>query len=224
MLRTLCTALAVAAIVLAPTAASAVEEYDYPPPSPPADPTLAGSLVTPECDGDVPYINYSIRLTDPDAQSTGDTATLILSSGSNSTTLVLGTLVGGQLTGRVLWPGASVDGSGAPSGWPGWAFVNGSWVETDGNFAWTRNVTSAVISVNPTLPVALSYPPSSPDCATSPPGEEPPAPGGSEPAGSSAAALSATGVSELTIAFGWGALFLAIAGGALLAVRHAVRR
>ncbi|WP_141894473.1 cell wall protein [Microbacterium kyungheense] len=161
-------------------------------------PTLAGSTAVGECDGDVPWISYSVELTDPDNQSTGHTARLVITNGTESETIVLGELVNGTLSGRVLWPGASVDENGNPTGWPGWAFVNGEWVETDGNFRWTRGDISATIEVNPEVAVPLSYPPSTPQCATNPhnPGEP------------ATAGLPATGLSASTLP-------IAVTGGAL---------
>ena len=137
-------------------------------PDEPAEPTLAGSTAVGECDGDVPWISFAVELTDPDGQSTGNTARLVITDGSNTATIELGELVDGQLSGRVLWPGASVDAAGNPTGWPGWAFVDGQWVETDENFRWTRGNISATIIVNPEVAVPLSYPPSTPQCATDP--------------------------------------------------------
>ncbi|GAB2837789.1 cell wall protein [Microbacterium insulae] len=204
MLRKTLSVLAVAAIIAVsgPTAALAVEEDPYTPIDP-TEPTLAGSVAASECEGDVPYISYTVTLTDPDGQSTGNDASLVLSSGANSVTIPLGTLVNGQLAGKVLWPGASVDGAGNPTGWPGWAFVDGEWVETTGNFAWTRGSISAVLQVNPDLAVPLSYPPATPNCAAQPPTAL--SPDSPETASVDGAALAATG----------GALPYAVAGTGL---------
>lgn len=137
-------------------------------PTAPEEPTLTGSSALGECEDDVPWIDYSIVLSDPDGQVTNRTVRMIITDGNQSTTLVLGELQGNQLSGRVLWPGASVDENGNAAGWPGWAFVDGTWVETDGNFAWTRGDISAVIEVNPELSVPLAYPPIGPYCANGP--------------------------------------------------------
>lgn len=160
---------AAALVFSAPNAASAADESTDYGPDEPRTPTLAGSTVSPACDADVPWITYSIVLTDPDDQSTGDTAQLTLTDGSSSVTLPLGTLgPDGTLTGSVLWPGASVDGNGNGNGWPGWVFQNGEWVQTSGNYAWTRGDISATIQVNPEISVMLSYPQATTDCAVSP--------------------------------------------------------
>lgn len=177
------------------------------------EPTLGGSTAVGVCDDDVPYIFYSVTLTDPDGVATSDFAKLILQGADGqSLEIPLGELVDGSLSGSVLWPGASVDASGAATGWPGWAFVDGEWVETTGNFAWTRTVTSATLVVNPELEVALSYPPATPGCTD---------PAGSTPAGvaSTGEALPDTGVASWTAPLG-----IAAAGAVLLGLMLIRRR
>ncbi|MET0812109.1 MAG: LPXTG cell wall anchor domain-containing protein [Microbacterium sp.] len=133
----------------------------------PSDPTLAGSAWS-ACVNDTPYINYDISLVDPDNKATTHAATLVMSNGSQSVEIGLGQVASnGSLKGSVLWPGAKVE-NGVGAGWPGWAFQNGEWVATDGNYAWTRGNISSVIKVNPELTVKLSYPPGNPECMTSP--------------------------------------------------------
>jgi len=133
-------------------------------------PTLDGSFATGQCIADAPWIFYEIELTDPDHQSTSNVASLVLTDGTNSETIELGELVDGALSGKLLWPGASVADDGVtPTGWPGWEqLADGTWQETEGNFAWTRSVTEATIVVNPEMSVALSYPPATPNCANGP--------------------------------------------------------
>jgi hypothetical protein len=186
-------ALAVAALIVlaVPAAANAVSggnvgsevvtptptptPTDYTPPQPPS---LTGSTLAPVCADGVPWINYHVVLTDPDGQSTGTIATLILSDGTNTYSQELGDLSDSNpLSGQILWPGASVDPvTGEGNGWPGWAFENGQWVETTGNFAWTRQPITAIIDVNPQIQVSLSYPPATPNCT------DPPSGGGNLPA------------------------------------------
>ncbi len=168
----------------APTAAQADSE-DYTPSQPQA-PTLAGSTAVGVCEKDAPWISFDVMLTDPDEQVTSNDARLILTDGANTATIALGTLVDGKLAGRVLWPGAAVNAAGEATGWPGWAFQNGQWVEIDGNFAWTRGKITATIEVNPSVVVPLSYPPATPQCSANPPGS--PAQSGST------TALPATGL------------------------------
>jgi LPXTG-motif cell wall-anchored protein len=171
--------------------------------------TLVGSEVAGVCEDDVPWIDYSVVLTDPDNQVTERTASLVMSNGSQSATFVLGELGDdGTLSGRMLWPGASVAADGTPTGWPGWAFVDGQWVETDGNYAWTRGDISAVIHVNPQVSVSLSYPPGNPYCTAGPEVTGEPAGVGSE------VELAATGgdFNALPFVLGGGAVLLVGAG------------
>jgi len=211
---------AVLAVVLlsgGATAAAAADSGNYGPNTPPS-PSLSGSMVSPVCDANTPWIDYSVVLDDPNGTIPNPTARLVLSDGDQSTTIPLGALVDGQLSGRVLWPGASVDANGVGNGWPGWAFENGQWVAAPDNFGWTRGDISAAVEVNPTLRVALSYPPSTTSCLTDPPGASTAAiaaVGGSLPetGGNSAAVLP--------IAAGAGALVLA--GGVLMYVRRTRR-
>ncbi|KXC06729.1 LPXTG cell wall anchor domain-containing protein [Microbacterium hominis] len=201
------------------SAASAADTGDDYGPDTPSSPSLSGTTVSPSCDANVPWIDYSVVLNDPDGQATSHTARLVLTDGEQSTTIALGEIVDGTLSGRVLWPGASVDENGQGNGWPGWAFENGQWVASPGNFAWTRGDISATVEVNPSLRVALSYPPSTPACLTDPAGVATSgavaAAGMSLPAtgGDGAAVLPLTGL----------ALALVVGGGALLYVRRARR-
>lgn len=208
---------------MGPTAAGLVPVVDPYVPTPHMEPTLAGSVVASECLGDVPWIGYSVSMDDPASLATGNTASLYITDGANSVTVPLGELVDGALSGRVLWPGASVDASGNPTGWPGWVQqADGTWVETTGNYAWTRGNISAELRVNPVLAVPLSYPPSTPGCANgptvTPAGGNPQAAGVSDP-------LAATGMpaTALPLAVGIGGALL-LCGVAILLVRRAARR
>ncbi len=128
----------------------------------PTEPTLAGTASS-SCIADVPWINYDITLVDPDNKATSHAASLVMTNGTESVVIPLGTLVDNKLKGSTLWPGAKVE-NGVAAGWPGWAFVNGEWVETSGNYAWTKGSITSYITVNPELPVILAYPPATPAC------------------------------------------------------------
>ena len=180
----------------------------------PTEPTLAGSVATGTCVADSPWIAFDVKLTDPDGQSTGNTASLVMTDGTNTETIVLGDLENGSLKGEVLWPGASVDENGTANGWPGWALVDGKWIETDGNFAWTRGAITAKLVVNPEVPVTISYPEATPSCATGP---EATPPGG----GNGSADLASTGFAGTSIAIVAG--IIVIAGAAFLVVAR-IRR
>ncbi len=125
MRKTLLTAVLAATIIaLSATGAVAAENGPYPPYTP-TPPSLAGSQASAVCVHDVPWINYSVQLTDPDNQAKSHFAYLLLKHGTDSVEIPLGELVDGAISGSVLWPGASVDTTGAPTGWPGWAEVGG---------------------------------------------------------------------------------------------------
>ena len=216
MLRSIPAALFLAAaIVLTPTVANA---EDYVPRTPPVEPSIAGSAATGVCDGDVPYIMYDVNLTDPDNKATSHTAYLTLSGGGQSETFLLGEIVDGQLSGTMLWPGASVGPNGEPTGWPGWIQVGGTWVQTDGNYGWTRGITSALITVNPETSVPLSYPPASPNCVTAPPGT--PTPPGTTTTSASGTGLAETGVSPVLLPLGVGSVLVILAGLVFFLVRR----
>lgn len=197
------------------TAAAAADTDGYGPDTPPS-PSLSGTMVAPSCEANVPWIDYSVVL---DGIATSHTARLVLSDGSQTTTIPLGELVNGRLSGRVLWPGASVDANGVGNGWPGWAFENGQWVASPGNFAWTRGDISAVVEVNPTLRVALSYPPSTAACLTDPAGVA--SSGAIAAAGMSLPATGGNVTAVLPIV--GAAVVLMIGGGVLLYVRRTRR-
>jgi hypothetical protein len=219
------TLIVAAFIAVAPTAAFAAptglnvvtadDDESYAP-SLHSEPSLDGSLVASECVGDVPWISYSVVMTDPDNLATGHDPVLVISGGGNSTEIPLKTLdSSNKSSGKVLWPGASVDAAGNATGWPGWAFVNGEWVTTDGNFAWTRGAITAVIKVNPEVSVPLSYPPATAVCA-SPPNDTPGDP----------ASLAATGSTFDPTPLLWTAGGLIVIGGVavLIVSRRAARR
>lgn len=132
----------------------------------PTAPTLTGSISA-VCRNDVPWISYSATLHDPDGTIPPSPATLTLSKGTDSHTFTpaLGTMSDGvTLSGEVLWPGATIDGDGNATGWPGWSDAGGVWHAVDGNFAWTRTGATATISVNPSIAMALEYP-TDPSCS-----------------------------------------------------------
>lgn len=193
-------AIAVADEVVEP---APLQTTDYTPDEP-TTPSLAGSAAIGDCERDVPWIDYSIRLTDPDSLATTNAAVLVMTNGAQTTEIPLGTLTDNALSGRILWPGASVDAQGNATGWPGWTQnASGQWVETADNFGWTRGDIDAYIRTNPTLAVSLSYPPTTPECAAGP------------RSGEGAAALPLTGSLPLT-GMSSAVLPIGIAGGAVV--------
>lgn len=183
------------------------------------EPSLKGSVATGICEADSPWIFFNVALTDPDKQSTGNTASLVLTDGTNTHTIELGELDGGTLTGKALWPGAAVDENGVATGWPGWAKVGNQWIEVDDNFAWTRGDIDAKIVVNPETAVTISYPEATPLCATGPKGS---GGGASTPAASNGTGLASTGFAGTTIAIVAG--IIVIAGLAFLVIARIRRK
>ncbi|MFE5341993.1 LPXTG cell wall anchor domain-containing protein [Isoptericola sp. NPDC056578] len=145
-----------------PSPSSSPSSTDYPPPE---EPTLTAQIFQPECDGDVPYLRYAVTATGTE----NDTVTITWLNPSGDDVVQAGL----PMSGRVLWPGAVVDSSGAPLDWPGWRLENGVWVEGD-EFDWVRPSVDVKLEVNPELTMTAAYPPSSPSCATNPPGTVPP--------------------------------------------------
>ncbi|MFF2275104.1 hypothetical protein [Agromyces sp. NPDC058126] len=182
-----------------------------------AQPTLDGSIAAGVCLANAPWIFFHVALTDPAGTVVSREVSLVLSDGEHTETIELGTLNDeGVLEDEVLWPGAAVDDEGNAVAWPGWKQLDdGTWVETEENFAWTRDLTSAKFVVNPELEVDLAYPPATPDCIAAPPAPEAPGePGGgggespSAPAGAGDG-LADTGFAGTTIAIVAGVVVLA---------------
>jgi len=167
------------------------------------DPEFGAALaLTPECETDIPWINVEFEVVDPDGQLTPGQARVQfeeLTLGLTEEALVIDLVrwdetleqwvsvpsnivtEAGLYQGRALWPGASVDAEGNPTGWPGWEFdaVDG-WVPTDytDNAAWTRSVgvdgadpIEIRVAINPSAVIEdpfFTYPPATDDCSTDP--------------------------------------------------------
>ncbi|WP_402462468.1 LPXTG cell wall anchor domain-containing protein [Isoptericola aurantiacus] len=204
----------------------------------PTPATLAGSVAVGECVADAPWIGYEIVLDDPEGQAVADEngqypVYLVLTDGTNEATIALGVLgEDATLTGRALWPGASVAEDGVTAtGWPGWTrLADGSWAQTDQNYAWTRGDIDARLVVNPEVQVDLSYPDATPECANPPAAEDDevreqetvvdtsPSPVVGEQVAADTDALPQTGSNVVWAAIG--ALVLIGAGGAVLWLRR----
>jgi hypothetical protein len=115
-----------------------------------------------ECVNDVPLISVEFGSHD----GAPGTVTLTDSQGN-----VVG---GGNITVdtsqllTLLFPGAAIDENGNPTDWPGWAFVDGVWVE-DSSDAHFRDGITVTVTVNPTEMVTVVYPPATPACDANPP-------------------------------------------------------
>lgn len=111
------------------------------------------------CDASSPYLVYEISLPEG-VEADGEnplTVTFLNPDGEDHVTTDL------PLEGRLLWPGASAE---EPLQWPGWELLeDGTYAETDGNFAWTRDGVQVQFEVNPDYSTVVDYPPASEDCA-----------------------------------------------------------
>ncbi|MBN0038633.1 hypothetical protein JN535_00400 [Cellulosimicrobium cellulans] len=158
------------------------------------------------CEGDVPYLAYEVAL--PEGVTVDDENPLtitFLNPGDGEDW----TVTGQPLAGRILWPGASAD---EPQQWPGWLLTDdGTYVETEGNYAWTRDGVDVLFEVNPSYSTRVSYPPATSECANPPAG----AVGGVEAGGPtpSGPALASTGA---TVAGAAAFAALLVGGGALV--------
>ncbi|MBM7817818.1 hypothetical protein JOE63_000295 [Cellulosimicrobium cellulans] len=115
------------------------------------------------CQGDVPYLGYDVAL--PEGVTVDEenplTITFLHPNGGEDHVVT-----GQPLSGTLLWPGAS---AAEPQQWPG--FVrneDGSYTETEGNFAWTRDGVEVLFEVNPSYSTVVTYPPATSACANPP--------------------------------------------------------
>lgn len=156
---------------------------------------VAGSAV---CVRDTPWFTYSIT-----PSGIGDTADLpivmiwwteeayanrdasipandpaaILADGASQVDPIAypaGWVSGQVVSGQMLWPGASIDADGNPTGWPGWTLgSDGKWVlDPTAPHYNLRDRAVVEIRINPTTSETTVYPPATPECTAQPP--EPP--------------------------------------------------
>lgn len=114
-MRTFAAAMLVGVLMGAPLAAGVASDSRYTPVDPSAA-TLAGSAVVTECRSGDPWIDYRVQLTDPDGSIVGGNAVLVIERGSRSTSIALGALTEGTVSGRVPWPSVALaDAASDPS-------------------------------------------------------------------------------------------------------------
>ncbi|WP_265522453.1 hypothetical protein [Oerskovia flava] len=159
------------------------------------------------CVGDVPFLGYEIFL--PEGAWTDE---------ENPLTITFEHPTGGEdyvveglpLAGDLLWPGAS---DVEPLQWPGWERLeDGSYVETDENFAWTRAGVTVHFEVNPDYSTSIEYPEPTADCANPLLTDDPAVPVSSD--GGETPGLAATGTTVTVVAVV--AAFLLLGGIALV--------
>ena len=126
-------------------------------------PLIPGGIAS-QCVGSVPYLGYAFTL--PEG-FVADSATPLTITFVHPTDPAQNYSVANQpLSGAVLWPGASAT---APLQWPGWVrLANGTYVETTGNYAWTRPAVTVLFEVNPSYQTTVNYPAESALCANPP--------------------------------------------------------
>ncbi|AWK06730.1 hypothetical protein HYN56_21855 [Flavobacterium crocinum] len=117
---------------------------------------------TPICVNDVPYIDYVVT---PINFTPVDGVTITWADSNNN---VVTTMTELPLSGRVLWPGAVVDGNGKGIDWPGWIFENNKWIQGADGFEKLRPTVNLTISLNPSETITINYPPSDPYCTSRP--------------------------------------------------------
>ncbi|MCL1870000.1 MAG: LPXTG cell wall anchor domain-containing protein [Promicromonosporaceae bacterium] len=133
-------------------------EPGYQPSTPPS---IDVTVLEPVCDGNVPYLQYAV-----DPHGTPNNTVTITWENPSGPSVVMPNL---PLSGRVLWPGATVDAQGKPTGWPGWVKqADGTWVE-GGPYQWVRPSVTVKFKVNPEATKTVTYPPSKPSCSANPP-------------------------------------------------------
>lgn len=102
-----------------------------------------------QCVKDVPYVAYSATLEGSTATTT--TITFVNPSGPDVV------LSGQPLSGQVPWPGATFDGEGNATDWPGWTQLSsGLWVTGD-EYDWSIPTVQVVFDSGPSATTSVSY-------------------------------------------------------------------
>lgn len=147
---------AIAAGVLTSTIAmSAGSAQAYPPRG---DQSLEVVILDPTCELDAPYVAFELEPVG--FESTGPALLTVRDLDGN----VVDTFESAGLSGSFLYPGASVDGDGNATDWPGWVEVDGTWVE-DPSDARLRDGLNVTFNVNPSVTQFVAYPEADSGCA-----------------------------------------------------------
>jgi hypothetical protein len=124
------------------------------------------------CENDVPWVNYSVNVFGiPGFQASDINYSFVnVEDNAPNEIVVAGPTPLSNLSGDLLWPGATADGP-APGAnglsWPGWTEAPpGTWTST--NVPETPNLVFRM-QINPTDEVAVIYPPALPICNAAPP-------------------------------------------------------
>jgi len=166
------------------------------------------------CVGDVPYLGYQVTLPEGFVADSANPVRITFVNPNGDDYVVEGQ----PLRGALLWPGAS---DGEPKMWPGWDLVDGEYVETDGNFAWTRAGVTVEFAVNPTYTTEVEYPEATALCANPPVGDgDDPTTGTPTSTDAEALAVTGGGINPIVVAAGGTALLAGIAVVAIAAYRR----
>ena len=129
-----------------------------------------------ECVLDAPWLDYEVEARNLDVAGRTMQVNWLAADGTVIHTDEVDIAADGVVTGRLLFPGAAVDASGAGIAWPGWrpaaAGEEPDWENlvldpTLPTYA-LRSGASVEFVINPTTEVAVTYPPPSPTCAETP--------------------------------------------------------
>ena len=125
-------------------------------------PSLGDLHPTAVCTSNVPYLDYDVTVNNlPGADKV--TITFINPGGPDIV------FADQPLSGKILWPGAVLDGQGNIVDWPGWTLnPDGTWTQGD-EFDWVRPSVQVNFEVNPSATVTVDYPPATSACADPPP-------------------------------------------------------
>jgi choice-of-anchor A domain-containing protein len=117
-----------------------------------------------KCLKNAPWLEYTVT---PNYDTKGKTATIEWINGEGQ---VVKEDKNQPLTGRILFPGATVDGAGVGNGYPGWEYVGSKWIPVSDLISTIRlNGAKIRVTVSPTQAIDITYPMGSATCLTSPP-------------------------------------------------------
>ncbi|MBD5784642.1 hypothetical protein IF650_00480 [Cellulosimicrobium terreum] len=127
------------------------------------DCTLVPGDIEAVCESDVPYLGYAVALPEGVEVDSENPLTITFIAPEGEEDYVVEDQ---PLSGSILWPGAS---DAEPQQWPGWEQLeDGSYAETDGNYAWTRAGVEVLFEVNPSYSTIVEYPEATSTCANPP--------------------------------------------------------
>jgi uncharacterized repeat protein (TIGR01451 family)/fimbrial isopeptide formation D2 family protein len=129
-----------------------------------------------ECVQDAPWLEYSVDARNLDVSNRTMHVNWLDGSGSVVHTDDIPIAVDGLVTGRLLFPGATVDGDGDGVLWPGYRAARSGETPDWENLVLDptlpsyglRSGASVEFVINPSTTVAITYPPASPSCAETP--------------------------------------------------------